>query len=138
MSERCGLIYEYFQVSSRDCHWACSIVMNVWWISAWLELVGWGLWQQQFGAVSIDHLFLWHWMQNFSVIMTFGAPGPYIIQHSCKSINYVNDHWCEGLEHCLCVYTCISVCISSLIEILKRCLCFNERWCTDFSLNVRT
>lgn len=50
-------------------------------------------------------------------------------------INYVNDHWCERIR---CINTCINVCISSLIEIFKRSLCFNERWCTDFSLNVRT
>lgn len=138
VSERCGLIYEYFQVSSRDCQWACSIVMNVWWISAWSELVGW-VFDSNSLVLSVLIIYssgieckilvlLWHLVHQ--VHISYNIPvNPLIMSMIIDA---------RGLEHSLCVHTCISVCISSLIEILKRCLCFNERWCTDFSLNVRT
>lgn len=137
MSEICGLIYDYIQVSSRDCQWACSIVMNVWWIGVWSESVGW----------VFDSLVL-------SVLMIYSSGIVCeILVLLCHLVHQVHISYnipvnpimsmiidARGLEHCLFVHTCISVCISSLIEIFKRCLhvCFNERWCTDFSLNVRT
>lgn len=119
MSERCGLIYEYFQVSSRDCQWACSIVMNVWWISAWSELVGW-VFDSNSLVLSVLIIYssgieckilvlLWHLVHQ--VHISYNIPvNPLIMSMIIDA---------RGLEHSLCVHTCISVCISSLIEILE-------------------